>query len=271
MPVLMNTRAIAAESVTSSLKLRDAAILISIFVTGAVSCWQFRLPWVVANLLLLGLPLVYLLLVSKRARTRVNPKFTLLFICLATLAFDFMCERFDGWTGPTLFPFRLPGGVTVEEVQWIACYFPLTFAINEHFFATQVRTPPNRTAKLILKSFFYIALLTALLSALLLQTFPHVYLWVGLILQPSFILLGIWVNRRIVREVLLMGIVTGLLNLVFEFIALRNHYWEFPGTYIGNIRLLGFEFPVEELLFLILFSGPSIVSTYAVYKNWKQM
>jgi hypothetical protein len=226
---------------------------------------------VVANCLLLGFPLAYLLLVSNAARTRVSPRFTLLFICLATIAFDFMCERFSGWSGPTLFPFRLPGGVTVEEVQWIACYFPLTFAINEHFFATRVRTPPNQTAKLILKSFFYIALVAALMSGLLLQTFARVYLWVGLILQPSFIFLGIWVNRWIVREVLCMGIVTGLLNLVFEFIALRNHYWDFPGTYIGNIRALGFEFPVEELLFLILFSGPSIVSTYAIYKNWKQL
>jgi hypothetical protein len=114
-------------------------------------------------------------------------------------------------------------------------------------------------------------MLAAVLSTLLLQSFASVYLWVGLILQPPFILLGIWVNKWIVREVLLMGIVTGLLNLVFEFIALRNHYWDFPGTYIGNVRVSGFEFPVEELLFLILLSGPSIVSTYAVYKNWKQL
>ena len=267
----MNTRAIAIDSVTSFAKLRDAAVLISIFVMGAVSCWQYRLPWVVANFLLLALPLAYLLLVSKKARTRVKPKFTLLFICLATIAFDFMCELFGGWGGPTLFPFRLPGGVTVEEVQWIACFFPLTFAINEHFFATQVKTPPNRTAKLIVKTFFYIFVLGAVACALLFDRIPFVYLAVGLILQPAFILLGIWVNRWIAREVLLMAIVTGLLNLVFEFLALRNHYWDFPGTYIGNVRMFGFEFPIEELLFLILFSGPSIVATYAIYKNWKQI
>jgi len=109
------------------------------------------------------------------------------------------------------------------------------------------------------------------MSALLFETFPFVYLWVGLTLQPSFLILGIWVNRWIVREVLCVGVVTGFMNLTFEFIALRNHYWEFRGTYIGNVRMLGFEFPVEELLFLILFSGPSIVATYAIYKNWKQL
>jgi hypothetical protein len=267
----MSTEAIAIEQASSSQKFRDAVILISVFAVGAACCWQFRLPWVVANFLLMGLPLAYLLLTSEQARKRVRPKFTILFIIFAVVAFDYMCERYEGWAGPTVFPFRLPGGVSLEEVQWIIFFFPLTFALNEHFFATEVRTPPNRAARLILKCSFYAGLLGVLASALLVETFPHIYLRVGLILQPSFILLGIWVNRWIVREVLWIGLVTGLLNLVFEFIALRNHYWAFPGSYVGRVRLMGFEFPVEELLFLILFSGPSIVCTYAVYKNWKQI
>lgn len=267
----MNTRAIAIDSVTVSAKLRDAAVLLTIFVIGTAWCWQFRQPWVVANVLLLGLPLAYLLLVSQKARTSVKPKFTALFIVLAIVGFDFMCEQFGGWSGPTVFPFKLPGGVTLEEVQWIIFYFPLTMSLNEHFFATQVKTPPNRIAKRVLKSFFYIALLAAVLCALLFEEIPFVYLWVGLILQPTFILFGIWVNRWIIREVLWIGIVTGFLNLIFEFLALRNNYWNFPGTYIGDVRMFGFEFPVEELLFLIIFSGPSIVATYAIYKNWKQI
>jgi hypothetical protein len=267
----MSTKVTAAELTTSSPRLKDAVILISIFVLGAICSWQFRLPWVIANFLLLCFPLAYLLLTSEAARTRVNPKFTILFIVFATVAFDFMCERYDGWTGPTVFPFRLPGRVTIEEVQWIAFYFPLMFAVNEHFFATRKRTPPNHTARSILKSFFYLALLLVIFTAFFVNLFAYVYMYVGLILQPFFILLGIWVNRRVLREVLLMGIVSGLLNLIFEFIALRNHYWEFPGAYLGNVRLFDFVFPVEELLFLILMSGPSIISTYAIYKNWKQI
>lgn len=267
----MSTKAIALESAADSAKLRDAAVLMSIFSLGAVACWQFGLPWVVANFLLLGFPLLYLLLTSEKARTRVRPKFTILFIVFAAAAFDYMCERYGGWAGPTVLPFKLPGGVTIEEIQWIAFFFPLTFAINEHFFATDIRTPPSRSAKLILKAFFYIFLLAVLLSSLLVNSFPYVYIWVGILLQPAFILLGLWVNKAILRELLWIGLVTGLLNLVFEFIALRHGYWEFPGTYIGNLSLFGFQFPVEELLFLILFSGPSIVSTYAIYKNWKQI
>jgi hypothetical protein len=267
----MSTKAIALAPVATSTKLRDAAVLISLFSAGAAACWQFALPWVVANFLLLGLPLAYLLLTSEAARTRVRPKFTILFIIFATVAFDYMCERYSGWAGPTVFPFKLPGGVTLEEIQWIAFFFPLTFAINEHFFATQVRTPPSRGAKLILKTSFYLFLLAVVLSSLLVSSFPYVYIWVGILLQPAFILLGVWVNRAILRELLWIGIVTGLLNLVFELIALRHGYWEFPGTYVGEVSLFGFAFPVEELLFLILFSGPSIVSTYAIYKNWKQI
>lgn len=259
------------ESVVSSHELRDAVVLISVFAVGAVCCWEFRLPWVAANFLLLGLPLFYLLLNSKKARTKIRPKFTILFIIFATVVFDYLCERFAGWSGPTIFPFRLPGGVTVEEIQWIAFFFPLTFAINEHFFATQLRTPPNRTAKLILKSSFYIGLLAVLPLTLLVETFSYVYVCIGLLLQPTFILFGIWVNKWIVREVLWIGITTGLLNLVFEMIALRNNYWEFPGTYVGYVQLLGFQFPVEEFVFLILLSGPSIVCTYAIYKNYKQI
>ena len=268
---MLSMRAMVPESAASSHKLKDAAILISVFALGAVGCWRFKPPWLVANFVLLGLPLTYLLIISENARTRIRPKFTVLFIIFATVAFDYMCEQYNGWKGPTLFPFRLPGGVTVEEVQWIAFFFPLTFAINEHFFATQVRTPPNRSARLILKSFFYIGLLAVLLHALLVETFSYVYVCIGLILQPTFILLGIWVNKWVISEILWTGITTGLLNLIFEIIALRNHYWEFSGTYIGYVRLLGFRFPVEELVFLILLSGPSIVSTYAIYKNYKKI
>lgn len=254
-----------------STRLRDAVVLISIFSLGYAACWRFALPWVVANFLLLGLPLAYVLLTSERARARVSPKFTILFIVFATVAFDYMCERYGGWAGPTVAPFKLPGGVTLEEVQWIVFFFPLTFALNEHFFATEVKVPSSRSAKLILKTFFYLFLLAVLISSQLVISFPYVYIWVGILLQPAFILLGLWVNRAIFRELVWIGIITGLLNFLFELVALRHGYWEFPGTYVGNLRLFGFEFPFEELLFLILFSGPSIVSTYAIYKNWKQV
>ena len=72
-------------------------------------------------------------------------------------------------------------------------------------------------------------------------------------------------------SLLLTGMVTGIVCLVWEIIGLRNGFWHFPGTYIGHVSVLGYVFPVEEFVFLVLLSGPSVVATYSLYKNWKSL
>jgi hypothetical protein len=44
---------------------------------------------------------------------------------LRIFVFDYLCERYGAWSGTTALPFRFPGGVSLEEITWIALFVPL--------------------------------------------------------------------------------------------------------------------------------------------------
>jgi hypothetical protein len=249
----------------------DRAVLASVFGAGLVLVSWSGVPWMVANLVLLGVPLIYLWMRSTSMRARIRPKFTLLFIVFGVVAFDYLCEKYGAWSGPTVAPFKLPSGVSLEEIEWTALYIPLVLGVNEHFFAGPRGAPARPFAKRLLKAAFFAGLLFVLIPPLHGLLIDDTYLKIGLTLEVPVIALAMIVERGIGRELLLIGVVSAAFNLAFEVVALRQGYWHFPGAYVVTLSAAGFQVPVEELIFLVLLSGPSIVATYAIYKNWKQI
>ena len=209
-----------------------------LFVVGSDCVGCFRLNWAIANFLLLLLPAGYLLARSTRARHMISAVFVTKFVLFALVFFDYLCRRFGGWAGPTVFPFSLQG-VLIEEVLWMGFYIPFVLTINEHFFASNDvgNAPQDRT-----HSHFGHVLYRLGRGAD--PPRPHVLLdlhlsEVGVILYPPVFAMAIAVNWKVVRELLLTGMVTGIVCLVWEIIGLRNGFWHFPGTYIGHVSILG--------------------------------
>jgi hypothetical protein len=232
----------------------------------AVTEW----PWLVTNFVVLGLPLAYLLARMEPHRRRFSPRFAIMFPLFALVVFDYLCERYGAWTCNTILPFKLPGGVTVEEMQWCLLYFPLVMVFNEVFFATRhiaARSPVARPVLFV--GYFVAGLVVALVTPLHAVLVSYIYLKLGLLLEVGAIVLGLIINRRIAAELLKVGVIAGVFNLLFELVGLANGYWEFHGQYLGMITVGGMSFPVEEMLFIIVFSAPSIVASHAVYKNGK--
>jgi hypothetical protein len=233
------------------------------------SLWLLDAPWMVANGLLLGAPLAYILLRVPQVETMIRWSFVARFVVFITIFFNYLCVKYEAWAGPTLFP--TVEGVNVEQVTWTALIIPLTLAVNEYFFSRQGAEPPSTVTRPILKAYFFVGFAIALLPPLHGWFADYTYLKIGLFLYPMMFALVAIVIPSVLREVLLTGLVMAAFNFGFELLALNNGFWTFPGEYIGTVEIFGYSFPIEELVFLVCFCSAGVVATYALYKNWKSM
>ncbi len=261
----------AAAPGRSPSRLADGAAVAGIVAAACAVSWWLRLPWFYANFLFLGLPLAYVLVRSERTRRNLHAKFIAKLVLFAAVAYDSLCQRYAGWSSATIFPFTLPAGVVVEEIQWLALYFPLVLAVNEHFFTANRMTPPRRALRTVMATGFFVGLAVGIIGVLHRPFAAFVYVKLGLLFQVPVMGLALWANRWVLRELLLITVATAPANLLIELLALQNGYWAFPGDYLGMVTVAGYVFPWEEMIFLVVLSAPSLVATYALYKNWKRV
>ncbi len=255
----------------SSLRKQTAAIaLISWSALSIAAAWLARIPWIVANPLILGVPLTLLVAGFPEARARLRLSFVVRYVVFVVVFFDYLCVRYGGWGGASAVP-SLPGGVSVEQVTWTALFIPLALMTNEVFFSRPTAAVPRGYTRPILIGLFFGGFAVALVPPLHALVTGEVYLEIGLILYPPVFALALLVDRSIWREALGIACVFGVFNLAFELLALHLRYWTFEGRYLATVTLAGYRFPVEELTFLILLCAPAVVVTYSIYKNWKGM
>ena len=70
---------------------RDAVALVTLSGGGFAAVRWLQPPWVLANVILLGVPLVYLWTSSQRVRSKVVPKFVFRLRALRVVVFDYLC------------------------------------------------------------------------------------------------------------------------------------------------------------------------------------
>jgi hypothetical protein len=230
--------------------------------------WLLDATWMIANMLLLAVPFAYILVRSAQVRAMIRWSFVIKYVLFVTVFFNYLCVRYGAWAGPTLFP-KVPGGVNVEQITWTVLIIGLTLAVNEYFFSRQETAPANTLARPTLSALFFVGFVVALVPMLRGWLVTYTYLKIGLVLYPVVFGLVIALIPRVMREVILTGVVMGIFNLAFELLALHNGFWTFPGVYIGVVSVFGYAFPVEELVFLVCLCSAAVIATYALYKNWK--
>lgn len=250
-------------------KVLDALVLIAWCVSVGSILWFVDAPWLVANLLLMAVPLAYILIRAPQVRRMMRWRFLAKYTALIVVFFDYLCVKYGVWGGPSLLP-RV-AGVTIEHVTWTVLIIPLPIAVNEYFFTRQKLTPPSTFTKPIIRGLLVIGLVIAILPPLHGWLSNYTYLKIGLMLYPIVFLLVAVAVPSALREVFLTGVVMGLFNFGLELLALHHGYWTFPGTYVGKVRIFAATFPVEELTFYILLCSAGVVATFALYKNWKSI
>jgi hypothetical protein len=250
-------------------KLVDASVLIIWVVAVGAILWSVDAAWMIANVLLMAVPLAYILLRAPQVRTMIRWKFVARFVLFITVFFDYLCVKYEAWAGPSLFP--TIGGVNLEQITWAAFLIPLTIAVNEYFFSRQGSEPPSTVTRPVLMTYFFVGFVIALVPPLHAWLASYTYIKIGLLLYPVMFALSAVFIPSVLREVFLTGLVMAIFNLGFELLALHGGFWTFPGEYVGEVTIFGYTFPTEEFIFMVCFCSAGVVATYALYKNWKSM
>jgi hypothetical protein len=219
--------------------------------TSTISGFMFLIPSV-----------VYLALREKKQWNKIIIA-TLLFGGIFGFIFEFIAEHSQAYhVTSTLFQFQILGVLPIDNVLGHMMMTMLTVIFYEHFVD---RLTNSRISKNI-----FLALIPgacALLTILILyktNNLPSVqypYLWMGLAAIVSPILLSIK-RPQFFKNMAVTAVYFFFLYFLVEIIAVSYSWWIYPGTYIGWVHVATISFPIEELLFWMLFYAATLVSFY---------
>src|SRR5918996_4748838 len=82
----------------------ELGLVVTWWATSIAFCWVAGVPWILANPLVLGVPLAYLLYRHPALRPRVRWSFIAKYVVFVSVFFDYLCVRYGGWGGPSSLP-----------------------------------------------------------------------------------------------------------------------------------------------------------------------
>jgi hypothetical protein len=248
-------------------KYVDIGFLMATWGFGFLVCWEYATPFWLAEVVVFGVPLLYLVWSSPAARAGLEPAFLVKAIVFCVVFFNYVGLRYQGWTAPSLMP--LVFGVPVEQALWCVLAIPLVVALHQRFFAVPLDISPRKGVRPLVYGLFAGGLTVAVLPPLRAMMDGYVYLKIGLLIYPLIGILALRLGRDAWRGILGITAVFLVLNSAFEALALHYGFWSFSGQYVGWIELLGLRLPVEEAVFIITLCAPGIVVVHALRDNWK--
>lgn len=194
---------------------------------------------------------------------------TLLFGGLFGFIFEFRVEYTQTYIVPaalTLFPSLfgfLQPDIIIGHIM-MAC---LTIVFYEHFVERDIDPHISKNIIFALLPATCVAIVLILqfyLQPDLLRThYSYFRLGIAAIIPP--ILFGFF-KPKFIKNMAETAIFFFFLYLAYELEAVKLGYWVYPGNnYVGWITLFGISFPIEEMLFWMLFYAASLVSYYELF------
>ncbi|MEK7579211.1 MAG: hypothetical protein AAB460_01615 [Patescibacteria group bacterium] len=188
-----------------------------------------------------------------------------------SLVLETLAEFNGAWhVADTVFSYRFPGGASLDAILGYVLMTFLTLVIYEHFLDRphrgRVKFVPRRLAMALVPSTLVVMTLFVL-TEIAPEIISVSYLYA--IAGPAAIVFPLIVGFReptlYSRMVKIMPYFF-FIYLVSEYFAVTFSWWTYPsGEYIGYVSLAGVSFPIEELLFWMLFYAASIVVYYEEY------
>lgn len=242
-------------------KYLDLAIVYLIFISGSFVTYISGAGLIVYNLIVL-LPTLIFLLYKNSVSSKKVLIYGMVLGFLAEVLFDIFAHTSKAWFSPTILNFRI-FDAPLDNLMWTMLFVTLVIAFYEHFF------DHHKTTKL--PSHIKITLLVILIVSI---TVPIVYILYPSLFQISYfyavaifamVLLELFMlkkNKPIVTSALMMSILLLPLAFIHEITSITNVHWLFEiGYHIAYVPLVGFQIPIEEILFFIV--GPiTIVILY---------
>lgn len=233
-----------------------------------VLSYKFGSSQIISAGFFLGLPAAYLSL-RKPQMVKKAILFSIIFTLPLVIIGNYLAYKNDVWMMDSLTGIKAFDTYPVEDFGWGFMYIYYIITFYEYFFETEKVYKFPKIFGYFLKG----SILSSVLFSLFLLfsspqiKIPYLYLLIDcffLLLPPVLIVLN---NLKILNKLLKIQVFAFLPGLLYEYIALTNYNWAFPGTqFIGQVKLFAVIFPFEELLWLML-AVPATVAYYEFFAD----
>jgi len=248
----------------------DIFLLILFPVLATIISLLFKTSIFISIILFFGLPSIYL-----SYRTKHMVKKTLLFSLIvsisSTVIIDYFLTFNKIWFVSTIFPFRLPLGIPLEDPIWFFLFPFSVILFYEHFLDKGKHELIDKKMKYFIWPLLIITLILLLLFVVnpLLLKVRYAYLWIGIILILFPLVTFLSAFPRLLSKYVKTATYFFALNLMYELVAMKLNQWTWPSNseYIGMVQLFGLSFPFEEFFFYIVLATTALLSYYEFFDD----
>ena len=230
----------------------------------------WRLNYLTSTLLFFGVPSVYISL-RRPSIIKKTLIFTLVFATPMIYILDYMAYVDLSWWVPGSAFRILHNSIPIEDVPWsyLWVYYAVSFW---EFFLDHDRVKVH-----IDHHFRFLIAVLASLSVLffgayffkpeiLMQNYFYLKLGIVFIIIPMTAVLVKF--PHLLRKIIILGAYFFMVNLLTEFVGLRQVQWAFIGkNYIDTFSWMGYKIPLEEIVFYWILSVPAIICWYEYFAD----
>lgn len=245
-------------------KKLDLLVLVGITAMSAGASLYYSLSFLPSTVLFFGLPFIYLI-VRKRKQIGKILFASIAFTGLYGTSISLILTLNKAWYIPeTLIPGRYLGVMPYDEIVYGILFGAFVIAFYEHFFDASVgrRWPRKRIATFILLGMLLLAIVSFIVvvsPTSLLMPYAYASICISALIPWC---LALCIRPKLIRTTALVSVFFAFVLLVQELTALYMGHWYFFGEYFGLVSIGSLTFPLEELVFWIIFSGTAIAAYY---------
>ena len=219
----------------------------------------------ITTLLVFGIPGIFLIIQIPKRSIRI-----LIFALLATIlwgpAFDVITTLNGMWLTQ-----KSTIGITLFNLSpienWIWLFLIIVFALS--FYESFL---DKGRAKVVIKKFdkiaiflgalFSIGIFTAYLANqhMLISKYAYIFIGITNLVIPSIVYY--WLNPSLLKKSIPVSFYFFLYFLSYEYVAVGHGHWTYGNQLLGNITIGSVSFPLEELIFWMIFSIPLCIAGY---------
>lgn len=240
----------------------------------AAACLSFllRTNSLGSIVLFLIVPSIYLSILRPQSIRKAG-LFALATAIPSIIVVDYIMDVTRQWlVTETVFSSRFLGYITYETIIWAVFSVYIVVMFYEYFFEPREQGLAWRSRMNIL-----VAVLVAMLAIFfaLRALYPaffasisYAYLIVGTITVFIPTLIELFRKPRLLPKFLMTAVYFFYVDIIYEITALKLGWWIFPSAqYIGKVSILGVSFPVEELLFWMMFLSAGTLAYYEPFDD----
>jgi len=245
-------------------KSTDFLVVTLLLIAGAAVWLLFRLPPLFGGAVYMLPASAYLLYRGPRGIYPIIWASTV-FGFIFGFGFDFFENINKAWEVQNLI---LPSFFAVQPIDNILGYGMMTLLMvlfYRHFFETTPKRVSHRIyPTAVISLLVCVVLVTVYLMYPSALDVPYPYVVGGLLPVLAVILYG-FRHPMAIPEIACVSGYFFFVWLIAEYVAVATEGWIYPGQYIGFIKLGAVTFPVEELLFWMVWYGATTVVFYKAF------